>query len=170
MYRALLRGSVAAVMVLALPACSSGPGQNLEIEGTYQGTLQGTPRASITLIVSGNNITGTGTIDPANNNNVWQGSPGATEHITFSGQRDGRRITTLTGVSQIQRNMTPQPGQTPTWVDANPTISLAPADFNENSGITGSWQGETIDQMPVGGSWSAVRTGGTSSGILGPPK
>jgi hypothetical protein len=170
MYRALLRGSAAVVIILGLAACSSGPGQNLEIDGTYQGTLQGTPRTSITLIVRGSSITGTGTVDPAENNNVWRGNPGATDHVTFSGNRNGRRITTLTGVSQIQRNITPQPGTTPTWVEANPTISLAPAEFNENGGITGSWQGETIDQLSVGGSWSAVRTGGASSGITGPPK
>lgn len=173
MNRTLLKTLTGLILLSGLATCSTGPGTNLKIEGTYEGTLQGTPKVSILLTVSGNSISGTGTIDQLTNSNVWRGTPGATNHVTFTGSRDGRKITALSGLMNMQMNLTPG-GSSSTWVDASTTIALLPAEFTNNGGIMGLWQGDVDlgggDIRNIGGSWSAVRTGGRSTGITGPPR
>lgn len=165
--RRTFRNAALLSAVVLLGSCSS-PGSNVEVEGTYTGTILQSPKIALTLVISGNTITGTGVVQ-ADAAGLWRGDPASTDHITFAGTRSGRQIVTLnSAVSHIQYNTTPF-GETPTWVDGGVTMSLARnANVNDNNGITGLWQGSsTAVTNPLGGTWSVVKGGG-AAGLVRP--
>ena len=161
--------SLAALSSIALLATCSSPGSSLKINGDYLGTLQGTPRVQIHLTVSGNTITGTGTlIDVAPH--VWRGDPAHAIHVVFAGTRDGRQVTSLASTeSHLQFDMNLDENNRD-WQDTQATFNLAfQALFNNSGGITGNWQGASfLFGNPLGGTWSVIKEGAAAGGLLRP--
>jgi hypothetical protein len=160
--RLIIRCSITLLLITGLSTCSSGPGQGLDYNGSYAGTLQGVPAGVIELQISGSSVTGT--IDAEQTARFrGQGDP---PHSTFTGVRDGREVTIeATIVLEIDLGIPPEVN----WQNMS-TILAFTARFTETGILVGTYYGGNpmAPDNPFSGSWSVQKTTSLNSTVTGP--
>ncbi len=150
------------LLITGLSTCSSGPGKGLDYNGSYAGTLQGVPKGTINLEVSGSTVTGT---INAEETSRFRGR-GDAPHSTFTGVRSGREVTIEASiVLEIDTGIPPEVN----WQDISTVLALK-ARFADTGILMGSYYGGNpmSPANPFTGGWSAQKTGGIASGITKP--
>lgn len=163
MQRTVSNSILTIVLILGLAGCATGPGKNLKLEGSYIGSLTGSPNASLRVEVSGNNISGTGTIIESTPI-IWRGK-GDPPHINITGVRHNQAIQSMSATVALERNTTPL-DTFATWIDESGQLNFT-GEFNNSGAIVGSFGGQSLTGLSLGGAWRAVKEG-AATGILKP--
>lgn len=160
--RQMFRPFVLILLMMGLSSCSSSPGKGLDYNGSYSGSLQGVPKGSISLVISGSTITGTITAELTSR---FRGK-GDPPHSTFTGVRDGREITIEAFI--ILETDTGTPPEV-NWQDLSTTLIFS-ARFADSGILIGNYFGENPSKPtnPFSGGWSAQKSGGAASSITRP--
>jgi len=150
------------LFLLGLTTCSTGPGKGLDFDGSYLGSLHGVPAGTISLEISGSNVTGTISITLTSR---WRGG-GEAPHSTFTGTLSGREVT-ITAQVALETDIGIPPEVD--WQEANTTLALS-ASFNDSGYLIGNYVGTNPinPDNQLNGHWSAGKTSGTASGITKP--
>ncbi|MCK4771795.1 MAG: hypothetical protein KAT18_02665 [Candidatus Latescibacteria bacterium] len=154
-----IKVTFATVLLLSgLIGCSKGPGKGMVFEGSYAGHLSGAPEADITFEISGNDITGSGDLEPMYS---WRGK-GDPPHFTFTGTLNGRDVL-ISAPLLFEFNSAPY-GEEALWIDFTTNLTLN-GRFNDFGAITGTFGGPNPinENTPFTGTWSALKSGRESS-------
>lgn len=150
------------LLIMGLSTCSSGPGKGLDYNGSYMGTLQGSPLGTISLEVSGSTITGTITVEESSR---FRGQ-GDAPHSTFTGVRNGREVS-ISALINLETDL----GEPPVvnWQDISTTLVFT-ARFADSGILIGTFFGGNPlkPNNPFSGGWSVQKTGSVGSSITKP--
>ena len=166
MQRAVIRTSVAAVLILGLAACTTGPQVYKDYEGDYLGSTTGAPPSLLEFTVSGNNLSGTGMLKT--DISILYGNSGNESDLVITGTRDGAEITSMSATVSFNYNRTPN-DTVATWVIYTGEMRFT-GEFNKTGGVQGSYGGEASaggHEIPLGGGWIAVKQD-AAAGIIKP--
>ncbi len=149
------------LLIMGLSTCSSSPGKGLDYNGSYFGTLQGSPTGTISLEVSGSDITGTISAEASSR---FRGQ-GEAPHSTFTGVRNGREVS-ISAYINLETDL----GEPPVvnWQDMSTTLAFT-ARFADSGILIGTFFGGNPLQPnnPFSGGWSVQKTSSVSSSITG---